>query len=523
MHSSKIKIPEKTANSVTDLALDTIEAKKQAIIFVGTKKGAEKTAEDIAKKIKTTNAELEELSDKIINALPKSTKQCERLSQIIKKGIAFHHAGLVAKQKELIEDNFRKGTIRIICCTPTLAAGVDLPAFRTIIKDLKRYGKRGYDYITVLEYEQMGGRAGRPKFDTFGESISISSSDNEKETIKERFINGVPEEIFSKLAAEPVLRTYLLSLIAAEFVTTKKQIMEFFKKTFWAHQYKDMKHLQGIINKMLKLLEEYNFITLNELDFISANEIDTKDKVTATPLGKRVAELYLDPLTADHIIQCLKKAASRKTKPAEIALLQMITHTLELRPLLTVKVKEWEEIQQKTGEIEEELLEEEPSAFEEDYDEFAASVKTAVLFEEWIEEKDEEFLLEKYSVRPGELHTKLSLADWLLYSAAELARILKMHPLIVELAKLRMRINYGAKEELLPLLKLQNIGRARARKMFSSGIKDIAAVKKAELSSLASILGKNIAIDIKKQVGQDFAKEIVPENKRKGQISLKDY
>src|SRR3990167_10957222 len=133
------KIPNHSDNSVTNLALDTINLGKQAIVFANTKRSAEKAAEEIAKSIKVGNADLERISDGILNALSRPTKQCERLAYCIKKGIAFHHAGLVSKQRELIEDNFRTGKVKIICCTPTLAAGVDLPSFRTILKDLKRF------------------------------------------------------------------------------------------------------------------------------------------------------------------------------------------------------------------------------------------------------------------------------------------------------------------------------------------------------------------------------------------------
>jgi len=120
-----------------NLALDTIDMNKQALIFVNTKAGAEKTAEEISKKIKDTNLAI--LSGKVLNALSRPTKQCERLSRCIKRGVAFHHAGLTQKQKSLIEDNFRLGKIKIIACTPSLAMGVDLPAFRAIIRDVKRF------------------------------------------------------------------------------------------------------------------------------------------------------------------------------------------------------------------------------------------------------------------------------------------------------------------------------------------------------------------------------------------------
>ena len=127
-----------TGNAALDLAIDTIKIGKQALVFVNTKRSAEKTAEDISKKVRTNDRKLVGLSENVLNALSSHTKQCKRLSACVKKGIAFHHAGLIAKQRELIEDNFRNGVIKIICCTPTLAFGLDLPAFRAIIKDLRR-------------------------------------------------------------------------------------------------------------------------------------------------------------------------------------------------------------------------------------------------------------------------------------------------------------------------------------------------------------------------------------------------
>ena len=187
---------QQTGNEVLDLALDTRKKNKQALIFVNTKKGAEKQAEEISKKLPTIQ---EELAEKIRNILPNPTPQCERLSRCIKKGVAFHHAGLHTKQRELIEDNFRNGNIKLICSTPTLAAGLDLPAYRVIIRDLKRYsGKFGMTSIPVLEYLQMAGRAGRPKYDKIGEAICLAKSNSEKDEIYNTYILGEPEEIYSK-------------------------------------------------------------------------------------------------------------------------------------------------------------------------------------------------------------------------------------------------------------------------------------------------------------------------------------
>ncbi|MFC1648657.1 LAGLIDADG family homing endonuclease [Nanoarchaeota archaeon] len=401
--------------------------------------------------------------------------------------------------------------------------GVDLPAYRVILRDLKRFGQRGMQWIPVLEYEQMSGRCGRPSFDKHGEAICIAKSDDEKEKIWERYVDGEPEEIVSKLAVEPVLRIHVLSLVATEFCISKQDLYDFFEKTFYAFQYENSAELRIIIDRMVDKLQEWEFLKgHSESDFKTAAEIVVNDeKMEATLMGKRVSELYLDPYTANYINTCLRKAASGK--PSEFVWLHMLSSCLEMRPLPRVKTSEFVSIQEAALPFLDELFDDEPSEFDYEYEYFMNAIKSALFFNEWIDEKDEEHLLEKFDIRPGEVHAKLAIADWLLYGSSELASLLNFKPLIKHLSRLRSRLKYGVKEELLTLLKLKNIGRVRARLLFKNGIKDLGDVKKVDVTKLVQLLGKKLAIDVKKQVGIDLIKAKVPERKRKGQINLKDF
>jgi len=337
-----------------NITLDTIRRGKQALIFLNTKQRAEKAAEDLSKHI-ILNAEekkkLEELSQKAFSALETPTEQCRKLASAIRQGVAFHHSGLVQEQRELIEENFRSGLIKIICCTPTLAYGLDLPAFRVIVRDLKRFGTRGMDWIPVLEVQQMFGRAGRPSYDSEGEAICIADNEAQEDLIRKRYIHGVPEEIYSKLAVEPVLRTYILSLISAGIVSSRESILSFFTRTFWAHQFRDTNTLYGIIENMLDQLREWGFVewghNVKETTeaFVSADELENKreSSIMATRLGQRVSQLYIDPLTAYELINSFQIA--EKKEHDTFAVLQRISNTLEMRPLLNVRVKEYEEIE----------------------------------------------------------------------------------------------------------------------------------------------------------------------------------
>jgi helicase len=579
MKSIVIGIEDRNSDATLNIALDTLLLKKQCIIFVNTKKSAESVAEKLSQiilKDKKYNyryninlSSLEEISAKILNVLPTPTKQCRKLAELIKYGVAFHHSGLVSEQRKVIEDGFRSGLIKVIAATPTLAIGMDLPAFRVIIRDLKRFGLWGMQYISVLEYLQQAGRAGRPSYDTHGEAICIATDNSEKNELKDMYIDGLPEAIVSKLAVEPIMRTYILSIIASAFVRTISELETFFSETFYAKHYGDTEKLNQIILKIIDQLTEWGFISIgdvtnidntfdnnvsnnvfndankkvskkdlieNSKDFVSASKLsfkksDSKNnldkKLFATLLGHRVSELYLDPYTAHNIIESLKLAVIKKSQKlfSDYSLIHLICTCLELRPLLRVKSKEIDDIVEKINVKSELMLTHISEMFDDDYEDFLNSVKTAEFFFEWLDEKDEEYLFEKYDVRPGEIHSKKERADWLLYSSEELSKLLKLHDLIKDISKVRFRLKYGAREELIPLLQLKNIGRARARKLFDNRIRDVSDIKNVDFTTLSQLIGKTVALDIKKQVGQELSDEkvVIKENKRKGQINLNDY
>lgn len=507
-----------TGDAAVDLSLDTIRIGKQALVFVNSKRSAEATAEKVGKKHGEQTA-LKPVAEQILAALASPTKQCRRLAYCVERGTAFHHAGLASKQREIVEDAFMRGDLKIIAATPTLAAGVNLPAFRTIIRDLKRYTGAGMSAIPVLEYLQMAGRSGRPDFnDDYGEAIAVAKHAKEAEEITKTYVFGEPEAIYSKVAAMPVLRTYCLSLVATEYVTDREELQGFFAETFFAHQYQDTAGIRKKIEETIAQLQEWGFLEGGASDdFRSASEI-ASEALRATPLGKRVSELYIDPLSAYTLLTGLRRADG--FQPELFAYLQLISSTAEMRPLLRIKPTDYETLLEVVRERKDRLLVLEPSIYEPEYEQYLEATKTARLLEAWAEERTEDDVLETYDVRPGELKARLDIADWLLYASGELSRLLKMHHHISPLAKARTRLSYGAKEELLPLLRLRNIGRIRARILHRNGIRDAGGLAEASAQTLAQLVGPNIAAGLKKQVGQDVDAEALPERKRTGQLSL---
>ena len=484
----KYKLDEDSAEKA--IVKNTLEMNKQCIIFVGTRKASEKLAKELKNVVEKflkeeEKEELKRISDEILNVLEYPSEQCKLLAECVKSGIAFHHAGLLGKQKFIIEEAFRKRLIKVIAATPTLAMGVSLPAFRVIIRDVKRYYPRlGYSYIPISEYKQMSGRAGRPEYDEWGESILVARNFSEARKLYEHYILGESEEIYSKLFLEPILRIQTLSLIASGNYPTIEDIRRFFSKTFFASQYGDIERIIEKIERIIDLLIKWKFVK-------------EKGKIfEATRLGERVDKLYIDPFTAWHFISNLMRKRHEKLK--DIAYLLLISRALEMMPLPNVKSKEFDELL-KIAE-KELFFEKVPDAWDDEFDDFIRSLKLAIIFKNWIEEKPEAKILEEFGITPGELMARLEIADWLLYSAYELSKILhlKIHKKIIK--KLMIRMKYGIKEELLPLISIKGIGRVRARKLYNSGIKNIEDIRKIPLNILENIIGKKLAKEIKEEV-----------------------
>ena len=107
-----------------------------------------------------------------------------------------------------------------------------------------------------------------------------------------------------------------------------------------------------------------------------------------------------------------------------------------------------------------------------------------------------------YGVTPGEMRARLDNADWLLYSTQELALLLNFKPFLSPIRKSRLRLKYGVKEELLPLVRLKGLGRVRARKLWSSNVRSIKTLRDIPMKSLEGIIGPKTAEQVKDQLGE---------------------
>ncbi len=494
------KVDHKTANDAVNLALNTVKNGGQALVFSSTRKNAatlakriaEQTGEVLSKPAKRT---LQQEAEKIISADEK-THLSEDLAGLVRCGTAFHHAGLAGVHRRLIEDLFRQGKIKVLTATPTLAFGVNLPARIVIIQDYRRY-EVGYGYypISVLEYKQMAGRAGRPKYDKVGEAILIAKTSDEADYLMESFVLAHPERIWSRLAVERILRGHVLATVASDFAHTEKGVYEFFGRTFYAYQY-ELKAIKSVIAKILKYLYDEQMLYVD------------KENLVATKFGKRVSELYIDPVSAVIIRDAFKQKPQQTT---ELGVLHLMTHTPDMGPVMRPYGSELEEIALQVEQHREELFYPPPNEWDDHiaYEQYLGEIKTATILSEWIEETSEEHMLEKHKVQPGDLYRIIENGKWLLHATQELAELLKEKETLPIVSELNERVAKGIKKELLPLVRLEGIGRTRGRILYNAGYHGIEDLKRAGLDDLINLptIGPRLAKKIKEQIGGFVKKE----------------
>ena len=470
------------------IALDNLP--DQCLVFVNTRRSAEAQAKRLGMLIgkRLSNEETEKLKEytgELKTGADEVTSVDSNLAKLIERGVAYHHAGLTNRQRQIIEKGFRDKKIKALCATPTLAAGVNLPAKRVIIRDLTRWDSsfQSNQPLPVLEIQQMLGRAGRPGFDVDGEGVLIAKNNDQKAQIVETYFEGETEPVLSRLGSEPALRTHLLSLISSGTISTTEEMHSFLKKTLFGAQ-GELWRTQHRINKVLNFLEEEGLIEIEgkiDGEFIPANA-SLQEKLRATAFGRKVSQLYIDPLSG----VIIRKALESEVPANPLGLLHTITRTPDIYSLY-VRKNEMETYLTHLMQMEADLMLPPPVEHTE-LEFYLWDLKTALLLMDWVEETPEEHLMKRYSTTPGDIRAKVETAGWILYSMCELSELLSPNTTKM-IAELEIRISNGVRKELLPLLEIDSIGRVRARSLFNAGFTSQGSIRDAKPSDLSEIPG----------------------------------
>ncbi|HJS68913.1 MAG TPA: DEAD/DEAH box helicase [Nitrososphaera sp.] len=489
---NKFKVASSGVSSAVDLAIDSLDNGGQALIFAETRKRAAslaaKAVEGVYRRLDKASKELAAGASAEILDRGDDSELTKTLAQLVAKGVAFHHAGLGPSSRKIVEESFKKGVIKLLAATPTLAAGVNLPARRVVIASILRYDS---DYggsvpISVLEYKQLCGRAGRPKYDTAGEAIIVSESGVNAEELYDHYVLGTPEPLRSQLSSDSAIRFHLLSTIATVPGMKKPEIHELFASTLFARQYRSA---------------TVEFKVESALDYLEQEELikSKNDRYIATEFGRRTSLLYIDPVTAvafRDVLERVERAEGRHT----LGFVHLITSSPDFYPKLSLRKKDYDELSL--------LIQDRGSEMLYPISEYDCTRSLWALCE-WMEETGDKVLGEHMGVEPGDMHRIVEMGEWLAYSLYEVAKLLRREDLLAELYNLRTRIRYGVKEELLPLVALEGIGRVRARALYSAGLTDAGKIARAPQSKLAGIskIGPAVAEKLKGQLSKRLGQQ----------------
>jgi helicase len=450
----KDRPPDETGDAISNLVVQTLKAAGQCLVFARSRREAVRLAAllslDVEKELSARD--LLALSEYQYGDDLKSTdaETSEKLAFCVIRGVGFHHAGMSSKQKRMVEDLFRDQKLKAVCSTPTLAQGLNLPARRVIIQTITRFDERlGSVTIPRWEFENMAGRAGRPRYDDHGEAIVITKTDAQMKDIL-GYIRQPIERLESKLTIEAPFYSNVLSEICLSESCTLPDLQSFFSKTFAAH-IGGAEFVSGKVGEATRFLLRSGLVRDDE---------KRPGGLVKTALGDRVSRLYITPLSVPAMMRGLE--ASERKPITAIGLLHLICCMYDWKTLI-VSGRDDASI---TLPVDDELLVDEEASGR-----YSLAMRPARMMLEHIDEVEPSSIYERFGISEGDLHVAIERANWLIYSVAEVAKLTSHYKILSPLGILDKRVTKGIKEELLSLSSIRGIGAKRARLMWGQGVK----------------------------------------------------
>ncbi|KAL3500503.1 hypothetical protein ACH5RR_039596, partial [Cinchona calisaya] len=304
---------------IVELCNEVVQEGHSVLIFCSSRKGCESTARHVAKylqkfSLSPQNSGQDELIDLefAIGALRRSPAGLDPvLEETLPAGVAYHHAGLTVEERETVETCYRKGLVRVLTATSTLAAGVNLPARRVIF----RQPRIGRDFIDGTRYRQMAGRAGRTGIDTKGESVLICKPEEIKRIVG--LLNEGCPALHSCLSEDKNGMTHaILEVVAGGIVQTAADIHRYVRCTL-LNSTKPFEDVVKSAQDSLRWLCHKRFLEWSE---------DTK-LYTTTPLGRASFGSSLSPEESLIVLDDLTRARDGFVLASDLHLVYLVTPT----------------------------------------------------------------------------------------------------------------------------------------------------------------------------------------------------
>ncbi|XP_039165720.1 helicase and polymerase-containing protein TEBICHI [Eucalyptus grandis] len=315
--SKAAELGGKDPDHIVELCNEVVQEGHSVLIFCSSRKGCESTARHVAKFLQKFSVNLlnsDGFTDvaSAIDALRRSPAGLDPiLEETLPSGVAYHHAGLTVEEREIVETCYRRGLLRVLTATSTLAAGVNLPARRVIF----RQPRIGCDFIDGTRYKQMAGRAGRTGIDTKGESILICRSEEVKRIVA--LLNESCPPLSSCLSEDKNGMTHaILEVVAGGIVQTANDINRYVRCTL-LNSTKPFQEVVKSAQDSLRWLCHKKFLEWNE---------ETK-LYSTTPLGRAAFGSSLSPDDSLIVLEDLSRAREGFVLASDLHLVYLVTPT----------------------------------------------------------------------------------------------------------------------------------------------------------------------------------------------------
>ncbi|NWW44873.1 HELQ Helicase, partial [Pedionomus torquatus] len=473
--------------------------KYSCLIFCPTKKNCESVASMVCKYLKKEfKAHKEKEKQDLIKNLKSigNGSVCPVLMQTIPFGIAYHHSGLTNDERKSIEEAYSTGVLCLLACTATLAAGVNLPARRVIL----RAPYVASDFLKKNQYKQMIGRAGRAGIDSAGESILIVQEKDKH--LVQGLVNSPLENCYSNLLLElnKGMQSLLLSLVGLKIAVTHEEVANFMYSTLLGvqqHLLSEEKSLSELIKDGLENLMEKGLLKGR----ISEKDHSSKCTLTITPLGKATYKGSIDLAYCNLLYRDLKKGLEGLILESNLHLLYLTTPydmTSNIRPDWMIYLRQFNQLsaaEQKVVDIvgvPESFITKKASgqAIRKNVDSavvnrlYLSFVLYTLLKETNIWSVSEKFNMSRGYVQ-NLLNSAASFTSCVLHFCEELEEFWVYKALLTELIK---QLTYCVKTELIPLMEVAGVLEARAKQLYNAGYKTVAHLSNARPETLVKMI-----------------------------------
>uniref|UniRef100_A0A4X2LZ25 Helicase, POLQ like n=1 Tax=Vombatus ursinus TaxID=29139 RepID=A0A4X2LZ25_VOMUR len=414
---------------------------------------------------------------------------CPVLKRTIPFGVAYHHSGLTNDERKILEEAYSTGVLCLLTCTSTLAAGVNLPARRVIL----RAPYIATQFLKRNQYQQMIGRAGRAGIDTVGESILILQ-EKDKHLVLD-LVNSPLENCYSHLGQEITkgIQSLLLSLIGLKIARNLEGIYDFMCGTFFGIQQKSLSEEKSLWEISQKALEGLIEKGLLQRQSVCKNGEESQCDLQITKLGKASLKGTLDLAYCDILYKDLKKGLEGLVLESYLHLIYLTTPydmVSQCRPDWMIYLSRFNYLssaEQKVAAIvgvSESFITKKASgqAIKKEVDKNIVNrLYLSFILYALLKETNVWSVSEKFNMSRGYVQALLSgaasFSSCVLHFCEELEEFWVYRALLTELTK---KLSYCVKADLVPLMEVTGVLESRAKQLYDAGYKTVAHLANAD-------------------------------------------